>query len=208
MGCTINLETLLRGCDGDSFDDGIRIDTKLEPLAGSGSPVKPAVYEGGVYQQDRRWATPEDEESTPVIGIDNVPSQANRLEEALRRNRESTGVPELVLYLSDLAHLPAHLPRRLSSLEFPHRNADAYLRDARLGDADFIKTELGRSIFGATAQECGPLMAWFPQALPLRLLAVPPGQEASQHQARASLGIGGRGLESGDDGDPSDRTEG
>ena len=165
MGCTINLETLLRGCDGDSFDDGIRIDTELEPLAGSGSPVKPAVYEGGVYQQDRRWATPEDEESTPVIGIDNVPSQANRLEEALRRNRESTGIPELVLDLSDLDHLPAHLPRRLSSLEFPHRNADAYLRDARLGDADFIKTELGRSIFGATAQECGPLMAWFPQAL-------------------------------------------
>ena len=96
MGCTINLETLLRGCDGDSFDDGIRIDTELEPLAGSGSPVKPAVYDGGVYQQDRRWATPEDEESTPVIGIDNVPSQANRLEEALRRNRESTGVPEPV----------------------------------------------------------------------------------------------------------------
>ena len=40
-----------------------------------------------------------------------------------------------------------------------------YLRDARLGNADFIRTELGRSIFGATAQECGPLMAWFPQAL-------------------------------------------
>ena len=47
--CTINLETLLRGCDGDSFDDGIRLDTELEPLAGSGSPVKPAVYKGGVY---------------------------------------------------------------------------------------------------------------------------------------------------------------
>ena len=28
-----------------------------------------------------------------------------------------------------------------------------------------MKTELGRSIFGATAQSCGPLMAWFPQAL-------------------------------------------
>ena len=83
----------------------------------------------------------------------------------MRRNRESTAVPELVLDLSDLGSLPAHLPKRLSSLEFPHRNADAYLRDARLGDDDFIKTDLGRAIFGATAQECGPLMAWFPQAL-------------------------------------------
>ena len=42
---------------------------------------------------------------------------------------------------------------------------DAYLRDAQLGGQDFFATELGRAIFGATAQTCGPLMAWFPQAL-------------------------------------------
>ena len=64
-----------------------------------------------------------------------------------------------------MPHLPAHLPRQLSSLEFPHRNADAYLRDAQLDGQDFFATELGRTIFGATAQTCGPLMAWFPQAL-------------------------------------------
>ena len=161
----INLEALLAGCADDSFDDGIRIDTELVPLAGPGGPVKPAVYEGGVYQKDRRWAAPGDAEATSVIVIDNVPSQANRLEEALRRHRDSTSIPELVLDLSRLEHLPAHLPRRLSSLQFPHRSADAYLRDAKLGGQDFIKTELGRAIFGATAQSCGPLMAWFPQAL-------------------------------------------
>ena len=165
MACMITLEKLLGACADDSFDDGIRIDTELVPLAGPGGPVKPAVYAGGTYQQDRRWAAPDDAEPTLVIVIDNVPSQANRLEEALRRNRASARVPELVLDLSDLRDLPAHLPRRLSSLEFPHRNADAYLRDAKLGDQDFIKTDLGRAIFGATAQECGPLMAWFPQAL-------------------------------------------
>ena len=49
-------------------------------------------------------------------------------------------MPELVLDFSDVGSLPAHLPRRLSSLEFPHRNADAYLRDARLGDTDLTKT--------------------------------------------------------------------
>ena len=165
MACMITLEKLLGACADDSFDDGIRIDTDLVPLAGPGGPVKPAVYAGGTYQQDRRWAAPDDAEPTLVIVIDNVPSQANRLEEAMRRNRASARVPELVLDLSDLSDLPAHLPRRLSSLEFPHRNADAYLRDAKLGGQDFIKTDLGRAIFGATAQECGPLMAWFPQAL-------------------------------------------
>jgi CRISPR-associated protein Csb1 len=159
------LKALLKGLCDDAFDDGLRIDTDLVPLAGPGGPVKPAVYEGGVYQQDRRWAAPNDVEPTPVLVIDNVPSQANRLEDALRRHRESISIPELVLDLSALPHLPGHLPRQLSSLEFPHRNADAYLRDAQLDGKDFLKTALGAAIFGATAQTCGPLMAWFPQAL-------------------------------------------
>ena len=165
MSRQIDLDALLAGCADDSFDNGLRIDTELEPLSGPGGPVKPAVYEGGVYQTDRRWASPTDEEPTPVIVIDNVPSQANRLEQALRQNRASLSIPEFTLDLSDLQHLPAHLPKSLSSLEFPHRNADAYLRDSRLDGEDFLKTDLGKAIFGATAQSCGALVAWFPQAL-------------------------------------------
>ena len=161
----LELDALLKGCADDSFDDGIRIDSHLEPLSGPGGLVKPAVYEGGTYQHDQRWASPDDSGPTPVIVIDNVPSQANRLEEALRRNRGSTAIPELVIDLSALPNLPAHLPQSLSSLEFPHRNADAYLRDAELDGLDFLKTEIGRAIFDATAQTCGPLIAWFPQAL-------------------------------------------
>ena len=165
MSAKINLERLLTVCADDAFDDGIRIDVDLQPLSGPGGPVKPAVYEGGAYQLDRRWASPDDAEPTPVIVIDNVPSQANRLEHALRRDREASSIPEFILDLSELGDLPAHLPRTLSSLEFPHRNADAYLRDAKVGDVEFIKTDVGQAIFGATAQECGPLMSWFPQGL-------------------------------------------
>ena len=165
MAHKLTLESLLRGCSDESFDDGIRLDADLVPLTGPGGLVKPAVYEGGTYQKDRRWASPTDDEATEVIVIDNVPSQANRLEDALRRNRDSISIPEFVLDLSGTPNLPSHLPKALSSLQFPHRNADAYLRDAKLGDSDFIKTNLGKAIFGATAQTCGPLMAWFPQAL-------------------------------------------
>lgn len=161
----LNLEMLLGGCSDRSFDDGIRIDTKLEPIGDIGDPVKPAIYEGGNYQQDRRWANPTDQNPTPVIVIDNVPSQANRLEEALRLHRDTLQIPEFVLDLTALPHLPAHLPKRISSLQFPHRNGDAYLRDATLNDQDFIRSDLGRSIFDATAQTCGPIIAWFPQAL-------------------------------------------
>lgn len=165
MAQRIDLEALVAACADDSFEDGIRIDSTLESLTGADGLVKPAVYEGGVYQRDRRWASPADEEPTEVVVIDSVPSQANRLEEAMRRNRETTRVPEMVLDLSDLTNLPAHLPRQISSLEFPHRNADAYLRDARVNGRDFVKTALGKSIFEATPRRCGPLMAWFPQAL-------------------------------------------
>lgn len=161
----LDLDRLLAACADDSFDDGIRIDTELEPLSGPGGQVKPAVYEGGRYQTDRRWASPKDDEPTEVIVIDNVPSQANRLEDALRRHREGLGIPELVLDLTEIRNLPVHLPSRLSSLQFPHRNADAYLRDSQTNGKDFIRTDIGKSIFEATPWNCGALMSWFPQAL-------------------------------------------
>ena len=34
-----------------------------------------------------------------------------------------------------------------------------------LEEQDFLGTDIGKAIFGATAQACGPLMAWFPQSL-------------------------------------------
>ena len=165
MSRKIDLATLLEGCADTSFDNGVRINTELEPLSGPGGLVKPAIYAGAVYQEDWRWASPDDDEPTPVIVIDNVPSQANRLEDALRRHRESIGIPEFLLDLSELGQLPAHLPREISSLHFPHRNADAYLRDAMKDNEDFNKSDIGTGIFNATATTCGPLIAWFPQAL-------------------------------------------
>ena len=161
----IDLKRLLDGCSDDSFDAGIKMAASLQPLSGPSGLVKPAVYAGGKYQLDKRFAHTSDAEPTSVIVIDNVPSQANRLEEALRRNREPLGLPEFILDLSELGALPSHVLRSLSSFQFPHRNADAYLRDSAWNGTDFPKTEIGQSIFGATAGECGPLMSWFPHAL-------------------------------------------
>lgn len=161
----LELDRILRGCADDSFDDGLLLESELEPVAGTGAPVKPAAYEGGRYQRDRRWASPDDAVPQDVIVIDNVPSQANRHEEQLRLACQSCGLPELVLDLSEMGQLPAHLPRQLSSFQFPHRNADAYLRDAELDGEPFPKTGLGAEILGATPWSAGPLVAWFPQAL-------------------------------------------
>jgi CRISPR-associated protein Csb1 len=149
--------------DGAS-DGGIRIDTALAPLGGPGSPVKPPIYEGGAYQHDKRWdesgGGPHD-----VIVVDAVQSQANRLEAALLGARAEIGLPEIVLDLSSIPNLPPHLPRSISSLLFPHRNADAYLRDSEIDGVSIRRTAIGHAIMDATATSCGPIAAWFPQAL-------------------------------------------
>lgn len=126
-------EDLVSACAEDGRAAGIKMWAVLEPLGGAGAPVRPAIYEGGRFQQDRRWWGQGDlRREVQVIVIDNVPSQANRLEASLERLRPELGLPELALDLSEAAGLPPHLPRRISSFRFPHRQADAYLRDAML----------------------------------------------------------------------------
>ena len=84
----ISVDRLIDACREESFEAGVSITTQLEPLAGDGAPVKPAIYEGGTYQHDVRWRGVGDERRrVDAVVIDNVPSQANRIEEALRRAR-------------------------------------------------------------------------------------------------------------------------
>ena len=164
---TLDANRLLAACGDDSFEAGIAIKAELEPLGGSGAPVKPSVYAGGVYQLDRRWRG-NGGERRPVdaVVIDNVPSQANRLEAALRGVREQLRLPEIILDLAQAGPLPPHLPERLSSFQFPHRQADAYLRDAMMSpDQDFVKSEVGVALFAASADAPLALLEWFPQAL-------------------------------------------
>ena len=163
----LTMSMLRAACDENATDGAIVLNAVLEPVGGHGTPVNPAIYAGGRYQHDKRWEGSDASEPTPVIVIDNVPSQANRLEAALEATADEVGVPRLVLDLTgeDFAHLPPHLPRSLSSLRWPHRNGDAYLRDALLGGDAFVKSSTGRSIIDATADSSGALVAWFPQAL-------------------------------------------
>lgn len=157
---------LSEACADDAFASGIAIHAILEPMGGPGAPVKPAVYAGGLYQVDTRWyGEGDDREPVQALVIDNVPSQANRAEAALEKMAAKLGLPQLQLDLSEHPHLPAHIPPMLSSFRFPHRNADAYIRDASFDGVDFPKTEIGRSLLLATPWEPDALVEWIPQAL-------------------------------------------
>ncbi|MGH9103640.1 MAG: type I-G CRISPR-associated RAMP protein Csb1/Cas7g, partial [Acidimicrobiales bacterium] len=157
---------LVAACGNESEDAGIRVRTRLEPLAGPLTPVKPPTYLGARYQEEHRWWDgTESTEPVRVVMIDSIASQANRLEAALEQEAGPLGLPQVVLDLSGIGSLPSHVPSRLSGFRFPHRQADAYLRDAVLDGQGFPSTEMGRDILGATAERPEALLRWFPQAL-------------------------------------------
>jgi len=93
--------------------------------------------------------------------LDSTPSQANRAEEALLRARRARLVKVPLL---EIEHTGA-APVTLSSLEFPHRYADAYLRDSLLDGVAFDKTELGRSFLAACPDDATALYAQDPGSL-------------------------------------------
>src|SRR5579884_3828627 len=143
MSTSLDVDRLLSACADLSDEAGITITSALEPLAGPGAPVKPAVYAGGQYQLDKRWDhSKEPPEPVDVVVIDNVPSQANRLEAALELLKDRVRLPEVVLNLSGMESMPPHLPRALSGFRFPHRHADAYLRDSLLGGQPLPRTDV------------------------------------------------------------------
>ena len=139
----------------------------LPLLEGPDRPSSLLSTKGGRYQHDRRWADPADDNPTNVIVVDNVPSQANRIETAIAEGARQLGVPEMVLDLTggEYAHLPSHLPRVLSSWRWPHRHADAYLIDSLIDGQYAYKHELGKALLSATPDDAGVLMSWFPQSL-------------------------------------------
>lgn len=180
-------DELVPACADESPAAGITIRTVLEPLAGDGAPVKPATYAGGVFQHGRRWwGEGADRRPVDILVIDNEPSQANRLEAALSQQREELGLPEIVLDLSEIGLLPPHLPRRISSFQFPHRNADAYLRDALVDGAPFVRSDIGRAVFDATTDRPEALLQWCPQALLYGFWQSHLGKKRSQAKAARS----------------------
>ena len=168
----IDLKSLLAQLGDDGRDAGLSIVADLEPLGGPGATVKPAVYAGGVYQQDVRWPEVGPDGESPdqpvkVLVIDNVPSEANRQEAALRSLRKRLGLPMMELDLASTGPLPPHLPSVLTSFDWPHRHADAYLRDSVLrstGEA-FDKSIIGLALMAATQTRPEALLEWMPQSL-------------------------------------------
>lgn len=150
----LNFEDLKVAVDGTAA--ALRSVTRLQPVGGEGDKVFPVTYSGGAYATERRVL---DGQVVDCVLIDSVQSQANRAEEALKLAVER-GRTQLPLIEVDFREANGQLRKplpNLTSLDVPHRLADAILRDSVLPDGTrFSKSqyaaEWGRSnLWNATA---------------------------------------------------------
>jgi len=139
----------------------LRSITKLQPIEGEGGKVFPSTYDKGKYATEKRRLASDDgtEREVECVLLNSVQSEANAAELALLHaiEREQIRLPLIEVDFSEAnQQFQKDLPN-LTSLEVPHRLADAILRDSMLPDGTrFSKSDYaarwGRSnLWNATA---------------------------------------------------------
>lgn len=126
--------------------------TEYQPAGGPGDKVFPPTYEGGKYATEKR-RLPGEVEPVDCVLLDSVQSQANRMELALLDAWERTkDHPEkdkrfpLPVIAVDFAGNAMPKVLRITSLEAPHRIADALLRDSLHNGQPFRKSDIGKRL--------------------------------------------------------------
>ena len=159
----------------------IRCRTILQPAAGPGTKVFPPTYAGGVYAtEQRRIPVPEKPGQTRVVEcvlLDSVQSQANRIEDALQQAIDH-GPLKMPLIVVNFGDATADV-QRVTSLQAPHRAADAILRDSILTrqrtkdsegneverDSPFRNSMMGTAIINSSLGNATGLFQYCPHAL-------------------------------------------
>lgn len=138
----------------------LRLRLRLEPVS---AKVFPPTYEGGKYATEKRRIEGRDQPADCVL-LDSVQSQANRMELALQEAWEA-GDLELPVISADFSSVDYLGIRRITSLEAPHRIADAVLRDSLLGRKKFRESDVGKKLDTVSPQNATPLFEHCPTAL-------------------------------------------
>lgn len=135
--------------------------TQYQPAGGPGDKVFPPTYEGGKYAVEERIIN---DERVPCVLLDSVQSQANRMELALLEATRA-GRMELPLVTVTFDHESLKKKFTVTSLDAPHRVADAILRDSLLDGVMFRQSALGRTLDNVDTRNATPLYRINPTAL-------------------------------------------
>ena len=157
----LDLQTLKVAVSGTAA--AFRCVTEYQPAGGLGDKVFPPTYEGGKYATEER-IDPATGEIIPCVLLDSVQSQANRMELALLEAHRA-GRVRLPLLVTRFDR--DDLPRKFSvtSLEAPHRAADALFRDSLLNGVIFRQSDKGRVLDTADIRSATGLFGLCPTAL-------------------------------------------
>lgn len=124
------------------------------------------MKKGSKYAWEQRLI---DGVKTDCVILDSVQSQANRVEQALKNEFFNAGAPECEIPVVDVDFAAVGLPEigHITSLDAPHRIADAILRDSLDGNDKFRDTEAGKALTNASAADATALYRYCPLALVL-----------------------------------------
>jgi CRISPR-associated protein Csb1 len=151
---------------------------KLYPAGGPGDKVFPPTFSGARYAEEKRQI-PEFDEPVNCVLLDSVQSQANRMELALQDAIDDGRIQIPLIQVDftpfdpsdeiiDIEETGEKLISRigkLTSLQVPHRIADAIIRDSELDGIEFRKSEIGKSLNDASQNNATPIFRLCPTAL-------------------------------------------
>jgi CRISPR-associated protein Csb1 len=170
----LTYEVLQKAISG--YAAAIRCTSILQPAAGKGTKVFPPTHSGGVYATEQRRLPMKDEGKpgeTRVVDcvlLDSVQSQANRIEDALQQAIDD-GKLAMPLIIVNFGNAVADV-QRVTSLQAPHRAADAILRDSLTDQKDekgkpiaFRKSDVGKAITDSSLANATGLFRYCPHAL-------------------------------------------
>lgn len=168
----LDYEMLKKGVSGNAA--AIRCRTILQPAAGPGTKVFPPTHAGGVYAtEQRRLPDGNGNGATRIVDcvlLDSVQSQANRIEDALQQAIDE-GKLAMPLIVVNFGNQVADI-QRVTSLQAPHRAADAILRDSDTSENDdngkrlrFRDSDVGKAITDSSLSNATGLFRYCPHAL-------------------------------------------
>ena len=157
----LDLQTLMDAVKGTAA--AFRCITDYQPVGRPGDKVFPPTYAKGKYATEER-VNPETGELRQCVLLDSVQSQANRMEIALLEAHRSGSV-KIPLLVTRFNQEKLRKKFKVTSLEAPHRIADAVFRDSLLGNEKFRHSEKGSVLDRADVRNATGLFGLCPTAL-------------------------------------------
>lgn len=160
-------DVLIAATSEEREHTAIVVSAVYQPVGGPGRTVMPPTYpvDGNERVPDAKYLKAKrlvDGQQRDTVVIDQEPSQANRIEEALR---DAYDQGRLLLPLFEMRISTELGDIRLTSLDFPHRYADAYLRDSLVDGVRFDESPVGKRLRAATVADVRPLYEREPASL-------------------------------------------